>query len=95
MAQTAQHRTIENVDNEAKRVFALQREAYSRQPFPTYEEEIRRAADAAPLRMQFQGCRSPLQSDLASSPLPLIGRTSLRNGHHAERWPHSVLSQLS
>jgi len=40
MAQTAQHRTIESVDNEAKRVFEVQREAYSRHPFPSYDERL-------------------------------------------------------
>ncbi|HEY8514877.1 MAG TPA: coniferyl aldehyde dehydrogenase [Candidatus Binatia bacterium] len=38
MAQTAQLRKIEQVENEAQRVFALQREAYLRHPFPSAEE---------------------------------------------------------
>jgi len=40
MAQTAQQRTIGSVDNEAQRVFALQREAYGRHPFPSYAERV-------------------------------------------------------
>jgi coniferyl-aldehyde dehydrogenase len=38
MAQTAQLRRIDIAENEAQRVFALQREAYLRHPYPTYEE---------------------------------------------------------
>src|SRR5262245_11095183 len=38
MAQTAQLRRIEVAENEAQRVFSLQREAYLRQPYPSYEE---------------------------------------------------------
>jgi coniferyl-aldehyde dehydrogenase len=38
MAQTAQQRRIEVVENEAQRVFELQREAYLRHPYPSYEE---------------------------------------------------------
>src|SRR5213594_938706 len=38
MAQTAQVRRIESAENEAQRVFALQRQAYLRQPYPSYEE---------------------------------------------------------
>jgi len=40
MAQTAQSRTVDTVDNEAQRVFKLQREAYGRHPFPSYEERL-------------------------------------------------------
>lgn len=40
MAQTAQTHTIETVENEAQRVFKLQREAYSRNPYPSYEERL-------------------------------------------------------
>ncbi|MCA9677158.1 MAG: coniferyl aldehyde dehydrogenase [Kofleriaceae bacterium] len=40
MAQTAQHRTFDTIDNEAQRVFQLQREAYQRHPFPSAEERI-------------------------------------------------------
>src|SRR5689334_20182346 len=41
MAQTAhQTRTFETADNEAQRVFKLQREAYARAPYPSYEERI-------------------------------------------------------
>jgi coniferyl-aldehyde dehydrogenase len=40
MAQTAQLRTIETVENEAQRIFKLQREAYLRQPYPSYDERI-------------------------------------------------------
>jgi coniferyl-aldehyde dehydrogenase len=38
MAQTAQLRRIDVPENEAQRVFKLQREAYQRHPYPTYEE---------------------------------------------------------
>ena len=40
MAQTSQSRTVAAVDNEARRVFELQREAYRRQPFPSAEERL-------------------------------------------------------
>src|SRR5215813_5341782 len=38
MAQTAQLRRIDTAENEAQRVFALQRAAYLRHPYPSYEE---------------------------------------------------------
>jgi coniferyl-aldehyde dehydrogenase len=38
MAQTAQQRIFEVVENEAQRVFVLQREAYRRHPYPSVEE---------------------------------------------------------
>ncbi len=38
MAQTAQLRRIESPENDAQRVFNLQREAYRRDPYPSYEE---------------------------------------------------------
>jgi coniferyl-aldehyde dehydrogenase len=38
MAQTAQLRRIDVAENEAQRVFRLQREAYLRHPYPSYEE---------------------------------------------------------
>ena len=38
MAQTAQLRRIEVADNEAQRVFRLQREAYARHRYPSYEQ---------------------------------------------------------
>ncbi len=40
MAQTAQTRTVDTVENEAQRVFKLQREAYRRAPYPSYDERI-------------------------------------------------------
>lgn len=40
MAQTAQTRTVSTVENEAQRVFKLQREAYGRAPYPSYDERI-------------------------------------------------------
>ncbi len=40
MAQTAQSRTIDVVENEAQRIFKLQREAYGRHPYPSYEERL-------------------------------------------------------
>src|SRR5262245_40313810 len=40
MAQTAQLRRIEETENEAQRVFKLQRDAYLRHPYPTYEERL-------------------------------------------------------
>lgn len=42
MAQTAQLRRIDSIENEAQRVFALQRAAYLRAPYPSYEERIER-----------------------------------------------------
>jgi len=42
MAQTAQLRTIEVAENEAQRIFKLQREAYLRDPYPDLEERKRR-----------------------------------------------------
>ena len=38
MAQTAQLRKIDHAENEAQRVFALQRAAYLAHPYPTLEE---------------------------------------------------------
>lgn len=38
MAQTAQLKSFENIENEGQRVFALQREAYLRHPYPSYQE---------------------------------------------------------
>jgi coniferyl-aldehyde dehydrogenase len=38
MAQTAQLRRIDVVGNEAQRIFNLQRDAYLRHPYPSYEE---------------------------------------------------------
>ena len=38
MAQTAQLRRFDQVENEAQRVFALQRAAYLREPYPTFAE---------------------------------------------------------
>jgi len=40
MAQTAQSHTFATADNEAQRVFMLQREAYNRHPFPSYDERL-------------------------------------------------------
>jgi coniferyl-aldehyde dehydrogenase len=40
MAQTAQLRTVDSVENEAQRVFKLQREAYLRHPYPSWEERL-------------------------------------------------------
>src|SRR5207249_11339150 len=40
MAQTAQLRRIDVAENEAQRVFALQRQAYLRHPYPSYEERV-------------------------------------------------------
>ncbi|HBZ69409.1 MAG TPA: coniferyl-aldehyde dehydrogenase [Deltaproteobacteria bacterium] len=42
MAQTAQLRRIEHPDNEAQRIFQLQREAYLQHPFPSLEERCAR-----------------------------------------------------
>ncbi len=42
MAQTTQLRRIDNIENEAQRIFALQREAYLRSPYPSYEERLER-----------------------------------------------------
>ena len=38
MAQTAQIRSIQSVENEAQRVYKLQREAYLRDPYPSLQE---------------------------------------------------------
>jgi coniferyl-aldehyde dehydrogenase len=38
MAQTAQHRPLGTIDNEAQRVFQLQRAAYLRHPYPSLDE---------------------------------------------------------
>ncbi len=40
MAQTAQSRTFDTIENEAQRVFQLQREAYASHPYPSYEERV-------------------------------------------------------
>ncbi|MBW2510390.1 MAG: aldehyde dehydrogenase family protein, partial [Deltaproteobacteria bacterium] len=42
MAQTAQLRRIEVVENEAQRVFQLQREAYLHDPYPSLDERKKR-----------------------------------------------------
>ncbi|MGB5220200.1 MAG: aldehyde dehydrogenase family protein, partial [Polyangiales bacterium] len=42
MVQTAQLRRIELVENEAQRVFQLQREAYLRDPYPSLDERKKR-----------------------------------------------------
>ena len=42
MAQTAQLRRIDDIQNEAQRVFSLQREAYLRAPYPSYQERLER-----------------------------------------------------
>jgi len=42
MAQTAQLRRIAAAENEAQRVFALQREAHKRHPYPSLEERLAR-----------------------------------------------------
>jgi len=38
MAQTAQLRRVDHIENEAQRIFALQRQAYLRHPYPSLEE---------------------------------------------------------
>jgi coniferyl-aldehyde dehydrogenase len=40
MAQTAQLRKVDVIENEAQRIFALQREAYLRHPYPSREERL-------------------------------------------------------
>lgn len=42
MAQTAQAHRFEQIENEAQRIFTLQRAAYLRDPYPTLEERRRR-----------------------------------------------------
>src|SRR5512134_3342441 len=42
MAQTAQRRVIERPENEAQRVFQLQREAWLRHPYPSLDERRER-----------------------------------------------------
>ena len=40
MAQTAQLRHLDAIENEAQRIFTLQRQAYKRHPYPTLEERL-------------------------------------------------------
>jgi coniferyl-aldehyde dehydrogenase len=40
MAQTAQLRHLDAIENEAQRIFTLQREAYKRHPYPSLEERL-------------------------------------------------------
>jgi coniferyl-aldehyde dehydrogenase len=40
MAQTAQLRRIDDIENEAQRIFSLQRQAYLRNPYPSLEERL-------------------------------------------------------
>lgn len=40
MAQTAQLRRVDEIENEAQRVYALQRQAYLRHPYPSLEERL-------------------------------------------------------
>ena len=40
MAQTVQHRDFATVENEAQRIYKLQREAYLRRPYPSADERI-------------------------------------------------------
>ena len=40
MAQTAQLRRFEEIENEPQRIFALQRQAYLRHPYPSLEERL-------------------------------------------------------
>jgi coniferyl-aldehyde dehydrogenase len=40
MAQTVQHRDFTTVENEAQRIYKLQREAYLRHPYPSADERI-------------------------------------------------------
>jgi len=42
MAQTAQLKQIDVAENEAQRIFQMQRDAYLKQPYPSYEERIDR-----------------------------------------------------
>ncbi|MDG2308559.1 MAG: coniferyl aldehyde dehydrogenase [Candidatus Binatia bacterium] len=42
MAQTAQIRRIGTVENEAQRIFKIQREAYLKSPYPSHEERLAR-----------------------------------------------------
>jgi len=44
MAQTAQLRRFETIENEAQRIFTLQREAYLKHPYPTLQERLDRLA---------------------------------------------------
>ena len=54
MAQTAQLRRIDRAENEAQRVFRLQREAYLKHPYPSLEERRR-----APPRRRARPDRQP------------------------------------
>lgn len=42
MAQTAQLRMLDAIENEAQRIFALQRAAYLKRPYPSHDERIER-----------------------------------------------------
>jgi coniferyl-aldehyde dehydrogenase len=44
MAQTAQLRRVEVIENEAQRIFALQRDAYLRDPYPSRDQRLQRLA---------------------------------------------------
>lgn len=75
MAQTAQLRHVNVVENEAQRVFAAQRAAYLRNPYPSYEERFQNLtklerilvdnadAIAEAINTDF-GCRSAEESKL-------------------------------
>jgi len=40
MAQTAQHRRFTTIENDAQRVFQLQRDAYALHPYPSHDERV-------------------------------------------------------
>ncbi|MDD1749669.1 MAG: aldehyde dehydrogenase family protein, partial [Methanothrix sp.] len=40
MAQTVQHKDFATIENEAQRVFKLQRDAYQRHPYPSHDERV-------------------------------------------------------
>ena len=78
MAQTAQLRRIDVAENEAQRVFALQRAAYLRHPFPTYEERLENL--------------SKLERVLVDNASAIADAISTDFGHRA--WEESMMAEL-
>ena len=80
MAQTAQLRRIDVAENYAQRVFNLQRAAYARHPYPSYEERrqnldklerilVQNVDEIAEAINTDFGCRCPEESKLLASML--------------------------
>ena len=69
MAQTAQLRRFEQVENEAQRVFALQREAYLRHPYPSLAERRREPRPSSSASWSTTPTPSPTRSTRLRPPL--------------------------